>query len=167
MLCTGLHLGLWVTGHHLVHSKPASAQLIPSSTEYPFPYLSTCQDRIQNRHWRGTSPSLLTEVSSRGWGLVPFSLWPCQCPHPWPGIPAAWLPCPLIPSYWPSYPSSTASRWQCACLGGGWNISACLAAHSGTRTGWWSLSLSPAMTLAHCHPSWSDLLSLRLSLLLQ
>jgi len=148
---------------------PAPAQLIPSSTEYPFSYWSTCQGSIQNHHWRGTSPSRLTEVSSRGWGLIPFSQWPCQCPHPRLRIPAAWLPCPLTPSCWPHYPSTTAARWQCARLGGGWNLSTCLTAHwgTGTGTGWWSLSLSPAMTLAHRHPSRSGLLSLRLSLVLR
>ena len=168
VVCTGLHLGLRVTVHCLGHNKPASTQLIPSGNGYPSPYLSACLDHIQHPHWRGTSPSHLTEVASRGWGFVPFFWLPCQWPLPCLRIPAAWLPCPLIPSYWPCYPSTREPRRQCAHLGGSWNLSTCLAAHSGTGIRWWSLALpaSPALVvaLAHWHPSLGDLISLHISI---
>jgi len=114
MLCTGLHLGLWVTAHCPGHSKPAPAWLIPSDTGYLSRYWSTYLDNRQHPQWRDTFPSGLTEVASRGWGLVPFFQLSCQCPLPWPGITAAWLPCPLIPSYLPCYPNTGAAKWQCA-----------------------------------------------------
>jgi len=86
----------------------------------------------------------------------------CQCRLSCQGIPAAWLPCPLIPSCWPRYPSTTAARWQCPCLGGGWNLSAYLAARSGMGTGWWFLALPPSsalmMDLAHWHSLWGELI---------
>ena len=126
---------------------------------------SACLDNMQHLHQRDTFHLCVTEVTSRGWGLVSFSQLPCQCPLPWPGIPAVWLPCPLIPSCWPCCPSTGAASWQCGCLCAGWNLSTCLAAHS--RTGWWSLALLPSalvMVWVHRHPLLGELISLCISL---
>jgi len=56
--------------HCLGHSKPAPAQTLPSATGYLPPWWSTWLDNLQHPHWRGTFPSWLTEVISRGWRLV-------------------------------------------------------------------------------------------------
>ena len=76
----GLHLDLWVTAHCPDHNKPAPTWLIPSGTGYLSPWWSTFFDNLQYPHWKDTFLSWLTEVASKGWGLVPVFQSSCQCP---------------------------------------------------------------------------------------
>lgn len=71
VVCTCLHLDIWISGHCLGHHKSLPAWLFPSGTVYLSPWWSTCLGVI-HLPWMDIFPSHLTEVASRGWGLVPY-----------------------------------------------------------------------------------------------
>lgn len=63
--CTRFHPGLWISGCHPHSYRSALPWLIPSDTRYLPQWLSVCSRDLQILPLRDTSPSHLTEVTTR------------------------------------------------------------------------------------------------------